>query len=706
MIKKSKNSVLILFTLVFFLSYIVFILPKINIDSIKDTNPLNLNIFLNNPIFIDDSDPNHNWNKIASENEWCSGNGTISNPYVIENIIIDGMGASHCIEIRNSNVSFIIRNCTVYNSGLIVGSSGILLDKVNNGILINNNCSYNGRSGISLHRSNNNTISTNIVYNNGEDGISISGYGNKILKNNVSYNRFNGLDLWDCYNNNVSKNHLSYNGDNGIYVNRATNNTIIRNNASYNSENGIDLSYSEKNLVSGNNVNFNSGDGIHLNSDNNIILKNIANHNNLHGIHLIYCKNNILEENLMYKCGLGIFGTYSSIVLLSTNDVDTTNKINDKPIYYYTSMSGLNSDDFSNAGQVILIGCRSSIVSDLNVSFGSCAIFLYKCNNITVSNIDASFNTQNGIYSYDCKYLNIIQNEVAYNRIYYHGNGIHLRDCNYCNILENNINNNYYGIWIYHGNNTVVSENIVEDNGDKGIYIDNCVESSVSGNILNNNTNGIQISNSGIQISNNGYGNDIIMNTVLNSYNGINLRYTDYNTVSGNTVNNNNIGIMLTKSNYNTILGNTANNNNYGISLSSYSNDNTIYFNNFIGNNENVYSSNSANKWISPGKIIYTYKGKNYTGFLGNYWDDYTGSDANNDGIGDTPYTINGDIDKYPLMEPIEYYQIIEMLDPSEVSGGRIPGYNLFFLLGFLSVVAILLSKKLKKATKIVGDTL
>lgn len=37
-----------------------------------------------------------------------------------------------------------------------------------------------------------------------------------------------------------------------------------------------------------------------------------------------------------------------------------------------------------------------------------------------------------------------------------------------------------------------------------------------------------------------------------------------------------------------------------------------------------------------------------------NYWDDYSGSDSNGDGIGDTPYTgINDSQDNYPLMGPI-----------------------------------------------------
>jgi len=37
----------------------------------------------------------------------------------------------------------------------------------------------------------------------------------------------------------------------------------------------------------------------------------------------------------------------------------------------------------------------------------------------------------------------------------------------------------------------------------------------------------------------------------------------------------------------------------------------------------------------------------------GNYWSDYNGTDANHDGIGDTPYVIDANnADNYPLMTP------------------------------------------------------
>ena len=104
-----------------------------------------------------------------------------------------------------------------------------------------------------------------------------------------------------------------------------------------------------------------------------------------------------------------------------------------------------------------------------------------------------------------------------------------------------------------------------------------------------------------------------------------------------------------------TIVNNTISDNGYGIYF-PHTTGSVIYLNNFIDNTYNVYSSDSSNIWNSTSLITYTYNGNTYTNYLGNYWSDYTGSDADGDGIGDTPYSIDSDVDNYPLMESFENY--------------------------------------------------
>ena len=120
---------------------------------------------------------------------------------------------------------------------------------------------------------------------------------------------------------------------------------------------------------------------------------------------------------------------------------------------------------------------------------------------------------------------------------------------------------------------------------------------------------------------------------------GIDLRMSSNNTVSMNSlVAINWLSIYLTSSNNNTFTANTIREGDYGISTKN-SNGNTIYHNNFIDNKVQQYQLNSFNKWDNGGE--------------GNYWSDYTGTDSNGDGVGDTllPHL---EVDYYPLICPFD----------------------------------------------------
>ncbi|MGB9454909.1 MAG: NosD domain-containing protein [Bryobacteraceae bacterium] len=64
---------------------------------------------------------------------------------------------------------------------------------------------------------------------------------------------------------------------------------------------------------------------------------------------------------------------------------------------------------------------------------------------------------------------------------------------------------------------------------------------------------------------------------------------------------------------------------------------NRIEGNAFLGNTQNATDGGSNNSWDN--------------GRTGNFWSDYTGKDANHDGIGDTPYPVPpSGTDRFPLM--------------------------------------------------------
>ena len=80
---------------------------------------------------------NDGW-ALATAYEWCRGNGTLANPYIIENLTINGQGVTYCIRIRDCNIFFKIINCTISNA-----TSGIMLVDAFNGKLTTNNLSNN-----------------------------------------------------------------------------------------------------------------------------------------------------------------------------------------------------------------------------------------------------------------------------------------------------------------------------------------------------------------------------------------------------------------------------------------------------------------------------------------------------------------------------------------------------------------------------------
>ena len=137
---------------------------------------------------------------------------------------------------------------------------------------------------------------------------------------------------------------------------------------------------------------------------------------------------------------------------------------------------------------------------------------------------------------------------------------------------------------------------------------------------------------------------------------GIMLSYSNNNTVMGSTLWNGSNGIALYRSQSNTITSNTIRNHEFsGLHVTESNNNNTIYFNNILNNGYNT--TDSLSTWNSLNQITYNYNYNSFTNYLGNYWSDYTGSDSNGDGIGDTPYIIEASKqDYYPLMQPFENY--------------------------------------------------
>ncbi|MFX1304292.1 MAG: NosD domain-containing protein [Promethearchaeota archaeon] len=425
----------------------------------------------------------NNWfdAKIA---EICTGSGNVSDPYVIKNLIINGGGDGVGILIVNSKkVFFRIENCTIFNCWY-----GIRLLRSCNGTLLNNNCSNN------------------------DNGIYLDGWTDKSQFTQEEFLTFY------CMNNTVSNNIINQNAHYGIYTRNSDNNTITGNYINQN-QYGIYLSYS---------------------NDNNTITNNFLRRNNNPGIFLEMGGDNIIKGNKMYSCG---FYAWDELIF-TYNIIDTTNLVNDGHLYFYANRTNLNANELLNAGQIYLINCSSSIISNLDLSDGAVSISLYDCIDIKVSHNNLSGNRLWGLYAEGCNKIIIENNFIDFNTI-----GLELRDFNNSMVLGNTVKNNVmYGIYLSGGYNNTFVNNCIHSNGYSGMRVFAIC-------LYNNFTNNRFIGNPNEGLSF-GY-------------------YSSYNIISGNIFKDNRIGM-------------TAD------SVSGY---NLFYENFFRDNVLDVEDNNINNKW-------------------------------------------------------------------------------------------------------------
>ncbi|NAT11024.1 hypothetical protein C4E22_05710 [ANME-1 cluster archaeon AG-394-G06] len=366
------------------------------------------------------------------------------------------------------------------------------------------------------------------------------------------------------------------------------------------------------------------GAGIRIMSENNIV-RDINATNSDYGIILYFSSNNTLKDNLMSGNGYN-FGVWGA----NDNDIDTSNLVDGKPIYYLVGASDMVIDSSSNAGTVYCVDCDSITVTGLTLTKNSDGVFFLNTSNSRIEN-----------------------NQISSNLF-----GIGLYKSTNNTVIDNKAINNGEGIKLYKSTNNTVIDNKASNINGTGIGIWLSMNNSITGNNASNNSVGIKL----LFSSNNTLTGNIAN---YNKFNGILIAESSDNTITGNTVSYNTYyGIYpvypSSRKTYNPYTGETnfSNNEHNGIDLSN-SGNNKIYLNNFMNNLENVHPEISGNFWNSTEPLTYQYNNTTFTSYMGNFWSDYKGPDADDNGLGDTSYVIDSDEDRHPLMSRFENYSDI-----------------------------------------------
>jgi parallel beta-helix repeat protein len=220
------------------------------------------------------------------------------------------------------------------------------------------------------------------------------------------------------------------------------------------------------------------------------------------------------------------------------------------------------------------------------------------------------------------------------------------------------VNGNVFGVYLAAATSNLVSNNNLNSNG-FGIYLDGSSGNKLSNNSASNEKGGggkASLSD-GIYFFNSNNNNVTRCDLSNNDNFGVSLYQSKNNVFSYNTISaNTQFGVRLREgSDNNNFLLNTFKANKENGVLIGDSKSNTFYFNNFVDEKSHFYTQED-NIINSTKELNYTFNGNPFSGFVGNYYSNYVGTDSDGNGIGDSSFGR----DKYPLIKPIENYGLAQ----------------------------------------------
>lgn len=358
----------------------------------------------------------------------------------------------------------------------------------------------------------------------------------------------------------------------------------------------------------------------------------------------------------------GLFITSFNSLLTKSIIIDTREEFNSKikttgywvlPSIVIDDMGG---GDYSWEEATLEPWCNGSgtlndpyIIQNITFNWG------FMQDNLLIKNSISYFKIENCTFtnSYSGRYgihLNNVSNgQLTDNKFFDNNRGLYLENCKDCSILGNILNNtDGIALGVGFSNNILISENVL-DFFSIGMYLYKNEDTKILGNNATNGYNGIEIyNNNRSQIS---------RNTVLHqNFIGMRINYCLNTSVWGNLATYCSYGIFLEYANEVNVTGNYAGYNSRGFNL-RYSNYNNLTNNYVYHNDYGIYLEESNYNIITSNIIFYS-------------------------GIACIKEEVNC------IDNQIYGNTCIENIEP------LIFGYNFYFIIGILAISLIILTRK------------
>ncbi|MHA1781696.1 MAG: right-handed parallel beta-helix repeat-containing protein [Candidatus Thorarchaeota archaeon] len=541
---------------------------------------------------------------ITSDSDFATqgwpGNGSATNPYIIEGLQI---GGTIGITINNTRANFTIRECLLESS-----DTGIFMFNVTHGVITDSEFT-NGKQGIYEWNCTRIDFSNNSFHDQ-TNGIRMIGGEAITITHSIFTRVIVGTDIDDTDDSDITH-----------QTSGKLDNITITNCQSYDSFSSFRVRSSRLathcTIQSCYIINANRGISIEFVDYVNIINNTIW--NTKRGIHTIFSIpakiiNNTLV-NSSFDIDPGIVGWMGTV---------EGNTVNGKKFGYLNYLDEVAIDG-TEYGQIYLSYCHNVTINGGTFTNQYVGIFIYHSTHCTVSNVAIDGAVRFGIYLLSGEHCIISDSEFVHSYI-----AIQMSYCKNVQAVNNFMNNQSVGISIDNDYNSTCEDNIIIESFYTGILLQYVVKTRIVNNSIDNTVM------TGIKIS---YSSELALtnNKVLNNKQGIVVSDSETSMISANTIMHNNLtGLQILHCEYFNITYNIVANNSVGIELQTFTKACFVYGNTIsLNHKQNAYDYGLNNTWDNGTDS-------------GNTWGDYSGNGT---------YAIQGtagSIDRYPTFSDID----------------------------------------------------